>query len=885
VIGQRFAAYQVVAKLGEGGMGEVYRARDSRLHRDVALKILPDTFASDPDRLARFEREAQVLASLNHPHIAHIYGLEESGTTRGLVMELVEGETLADRIARSPVPLDEALAMARQIADALAAAHDQGIVHRDLKPANIKVREDGTVKVLDFGLAKALDPAGSAGGGGSMAPTITSPAMTRAGIILGTAAYMAPEQARGKPVDRRADIWAFGCVLYEMLTGRRAFDAEDMSLTLSMVLQREPDFAALPGGVPSNITQTLRVCLRKDPRERASDIRDVRLALEGAFSGETAAVAATGRRAGGVIAKALAAAALVLAAAMGYGWWRAARPVEPAAGLPHLEFALALPDGWTFAGSVPRFSLSPDGTRLVFNAVRSGRTQMWVRRLDSTELVPVPGTDSSNTPPFWSSDSRYFALFQDGKLKRFDAGNLSSQVLSDAGLTDTGGSWSPDGQIILFSGRTPTTGVQRIPASGGVPTPVFKSRSAGATQLWPRFLPDGQHFVYLSLGNEGRKDGIYVASLDGSDPEWLVETESHAEYAGGYLFYRSQGALVARPFDAARRAFTGDSVQVSSRVSVLGTNGRAAFSVTANGLLVYAASALSNADFQLTWMDRAGKAVGKAGDAGNYGQIVLSPDNRKLAFTVSSEANPTSGKVWVMDLTRSISSRATSSPSDSAAPVWSPDGRTLAYLSSSGQGSGIYTLLVSGLEQERLLYPLERVGFPQDWSGDGRFLLTAGAGGFDAIPTQKGGTPVPLQRSNYMEVQPRFSPDGRWIAYVSDESGRPQVYVRSFPGQEFKVQVSADGGYQPSWSPDGKELFYLALDSTLMAVPVRSGGPFELGDAAPLFLTQIVPWGAGPQRRDYAVSNDGARFLVNLPVTVAGRVPVTIVQNWRALLK
>ena len=571
--GTRLGVYEVNAPIGEGGMGQVYRATDTTLGRQVAIKILPDAFASDPERLARFEREARTLASLNHPHIAAIYGFEKSAGMHALVMELVEGEDLSQRIARGAIPFDEALPIARQIADALEAAHEQGIIHRDLKPANIKVRSDGTVKVLDFGLAKAMEPAAGSSPNLSMSPTITTPAMTQAGMILGTAAYMSPEQARGKTVDKRADIWAFGAVLYEMLTGRRAFEDEDVSMTLSKVLQREPDFDALPPSVPARASQALRVCLRKDPKQRAGDIRDVRLALEGAFETvgpQTTAMATTAASRGRLVGMtALAVAAVIVAIALAIPAVRHLRETPPP--LP-LETRV---DIVTPATAQPTdFALSPDGRQIVFSASGDGASHLWLRSLATTTAQPLAGTEGARGP-FWSPDGRSVGFMAGNALKRLDLGGGAPQTL--APVTSGGGAtWSANG-VIVFAPITRGT-LMRVSATGGVVAAATTFGPGQVGHLAPQFLPDGRRFLFTALGAPDAT-GIYLGTLDGSAPIRLTPTDSAGMYlpegpgragpfrGSGWMLWVRAGTLVAQRLDVAKAALTGEPVTVADGVA------------------------------------------------------------------------------------------------------------------------------------------------------------------------------------------------------------------------------------------------------------------------------------------------------------------------------
>ena len=624
LIGTQIGVYHVTARIGAGGMGEVYRATDTKLRRDVALKVLPDVFASDPERLARFQREAKTLASLNHPNIGGIYGVEHSGSARALVLELVEGPTLADRIAQGPIPLDEALPIARQIAEALEAAHEHGVIHRDLKPANIKVRPDGAVKVFDFGLAKALDA--SAPSDLLQAPTITSPAMTGVGVILGTAAYMSPEQARGKPVDKRADIWAFGCVLYEMLTGRRAFTGETVTEVVAKILERDPDFARLPTNISPRLVHLLRRCLERDPRRRLRDIGEVRVEMQDgqaavAPEATTLSIPVVNQRSRERLAWAVAAVAVVIAAVIAsVPYVRRAETEAPA-----IRFTVGPPDNGAFEPGSDFLTVSPDGSRLAFVATgSSGKSQLWIRALDSLAAQPLPGTDGA-TQPFWSADGRFLAFHADGSLKKIAVSGGPAQTLAGAFSGIAGGTWSHDGVVLFASGPAqgaPTT-IRRVSAAGGTATPVTTldaSRQENA-HFWPHFLPDGKHFLYFARSNTRTdNNAIYVRSLDSEERTLLLTANSNAVYSPpGYLLYHSWGTLMAQPFDAERIQLTGEPVPIAENVSNNPNTGRAQFWVSESGVLAYRGGGW-NSEYpgRLVWVDRSGTEQPLAAPARMY---------------------------------------------------------------------------------------------------------------------------------------------------------------------------------------------------------------------------------------------------------------------------
>ena len=865
--GTLLGPYEILAPLGKGGMGEVYKARDTRLNRDVAVKTSATQFSE------RFEREARAIAALNHPNICTLYDVGPNY----LVMEYVEGAPI-----KGPYPLPTALTYARQISSALEAAHEKAITHRDLKPGNIMLTPEGVIKVLDFGLAKFGTATSSStapnrdreGADEDLSPTLTMGG-TIAGTILGTAAYMSPEQARGIPVDKRADIWAFGVVLHEILTGERLFKGQDLTETIAAVVMRDPDLTV----IPHQVRRLLNKCLQKEPKNRLRDIGDVWALLDSdpVQPAPAIAPATPASKAPWAIA------AVALLAAAGLAALHFTQQPTP---LPVVRFEITPPEGVAFAGNAPRTAISPDGTQLAFNATQNGKVQMWVRRFDSTEARVLPGTEDSETP-FWSSDSKTVGFRSNGKLRRVDVASGTVQVLCDAPVNDVGGSWSPDGQTILFSGRNPDTTIQRVAASGGSPTQVLKLGAQETYQRYPRFLPDGQHFLYHSTGKTEQDSAIMVASLQGGEPKRLIVSDSFGEFAGGYLFYRSQEALVARPFDPAKLEFTGEPVQVAASVSSVG-NGRAAFSVSANGYLALN-EATGAGGRSLIWTDRTGKQLAQLGAPGGYANLRLSPDNRQLAFAQQSATQL--GDIWIYDLAREVPTRMTFDVASDSNPVWTPDGRTLLFWSDR-KPSGIYTKPASGLGDEQLLIPSTAVILPQDVSPDGKLLLISRVGGahdifavpLDSAGDNKGkGAEIPLLTSIFDEFNARFSPDGRWIAYASNEAGPAEIYVRSFPGNESKIKVSNGGGLQPRWRRDGKELYYIGPTGNIMAIPIKSLAPFEPGTAVTLFPGALGV--ALANTGSYAVTGDGSRFLRIAALSATNQTPMTILQNWPASLK
>jgi serine/threonine protein kinase len=863
-------------------MGEVYRARDTRLGRDVAVKVLPGMFASDPERLARFQREARTLAGLNHPNIAHLHGFEDEGSTPALVMELVEGEDLAERLRRGVVPLDEALAIARQIAQALEAAHERGIVHRDLKPANIKVREDGTVKVLDFGLAKAWEGSAKTSDGSSApgtlmnSPTITTPAMTIQGVVLGTAAYMAPEQAKGKAVDKRADIWAFGAVLYEMVTGRRAFAGDDVSDTLASVLRAEVDWS----GVPPSLVRLLKKCLEKDPKRRLHDIADAWDLIEG-----PATHATRPPRLGARLGWALAAFLFVTTSSLALIHFRETPPSGEV-----VRFQIQPPPKSTFDIYL---ALSPDGRQLAFTTRDGeGGVHLWVRDLDTLEARQLAGTQGAASP-FWSPDSRNLGFSVDRILKRIDVSGGPAQTVAESSATVGTGTWNDDGVIVY--GTRGVGPMYRVAAAGGAPTQLTViNTKVESLHAFPVFLPDGRHFLYYKNSTDRAAQGIYVGSIDVA-PEQQSSTRLVASTMGNtalvrrgaghdVLFYRD-GTVFAQPFDVTRRQTVGDAVPIAEGVGSAGSF--AFFTADRNGTLVYRTGSSAFATTgQLTWLDRQGATQATVGEPRPYsnvaGNLEIAPDSSKAAVAVVVTPVP---DLWVVEFARGIGTRLTYHSSPDVGPVWSPDSRRVSFRSSRDGSFDVYVKDVDATSDETPLFQAATNDATLDWSADGRFMLLsriAANTGVDLWVLPLGGRePVPLLETQFSESSARLSRDGRWVAYVSNESGREEIYLRPFvmssdgkPTLGAKWQVSNDGGNWPRWRADGKELFYrhptgamMAVDVVAAATTVRTNLPRRL---FPLPST-VALWD---------VTRDGQRFLVALPIGATGAEPVTVVLNW-----
>ena len=893
--GTRLGHYDVTALLGEGGMGQVWQATDTQLNRQVALKILPDAFAADPDRLARFQREAQILASLNHPNIAAIFGIEESKGTRALVLELVEGPTLADRIAKGPIPLDEALPIAKQIAEALEAAHEAGVIHRDLKPANIKVREDGTVKVLDFGLAKALDPASaSATADPSQSPTLTA-AATQMGVIMGTAAYMSPEQARGKPVDKRADIWAFGAVLFEMLSGKRPFEGRDVSEVLGAVLRLEPDWDLLPADTPPRIRTLVQRCLEKEPKQRVHDVADVRLAMAGGFETTVSASAEselstppqTWQRPGvglGIVAAAVLVTGLTVLSVT--------RPTPPAP-RPVARFILQTPP------DVPlrvfsEVAISPTGTHVVYSTgsepTRGG--ELYVRELGELEASPLRGSEGGFAP-FFSHDGQSvgFVSGEAGRLlKRISVhgGSPTTIVALETGFQ--GASWGAD-DTIVFGSRT---GLMRVPAVGGESEPLTTIDPAQAvtTHAFPDVLPNLKGVLFTEGRGSIEESRVAVVSLETGAVSYLLQAGSNAQYAStGHIVYSGDGGrLWAVGFDEDRLELTSaNPVPVMEGVygRAVGTRG-ALFALADNGSLVYTGDASETvAPSALVWVDRDGEEELLETPLLPYQWASVSPDGTRVAYAESTA----DADIWLHDLERGTETRLTTDPGRDYAPLWAPDSQSIVFTSERAGGAALFQKAVDGPgNAERLVTEnrgVTNMG-PTGWSADGRTLLFWEA---RARPPDIGLLAMDGDRSvqwlidtQTVEINGTVSPDGGWMAYEAYEiTGRPEVYVQRFPGLGGKQTISTDGGQHPLWSPDGQELFYRS-PTAMMRVPLLDvGQTFRAGSPEPLFETPNYPMQPG---RAHDLHPDGQRFLMikGAASTSEALAPapaqIVLVENW-----
>jgi Tol biopolymer transport system component len=861
-------------------MGEVYCARDRELDRLVALKVLPDLFNKDPERVSRFKREAKTLASLNHPHIAQIYGLVHGPADTGaLAMEFVEGEDLAERLRRGPVALDEALSISRQIAEALEAAHEIGVVHRDLKPANIKVRPDDVVKVLDFGLARMAQPLEPLSPGLESSPTMTSPVITERGVILGTAAYMSPEQAKGRVVDRRSDIWALGCVLYEMLAGHQAFARESPSETMTSVLRDTPDWQRLPAGTPNAIRRLLRRCLEKDPAKRLDSAAAVRMEIEDLMAGDgdepAGPVRARGRERLGWTLAAIFAVAAMLATGVAF-WLRQPTPTPQ-----EIRLDITTPD----AADAYSFALSPDGTKVIYLAGGDKSPQrLWLRSFDSTTPTPVAETEGA-VHPFWAPDGRSIGFFVNGKLKRVDLAGGGAVTLADAPAS-RGGSWNADGTI-LFAPMG-ASAIFRMSASGSdIATATTQLGAAG--HQFPVWHPDGKRFFYFLQSGDPNVRGVYLATIDQPIGQRIVAADGSAEFRPpAQLIYVRDGTLLAQSFDDATNTVAGTPTPLANPVPSL--NGRSAFAVSAAGPLAYRTGRMSRA--QLRWFKRNGEALEDFAEPDLATPIgpVLSPSGQRVAIRRSVQGNE---DIWILDRTRAAPIRLTSDPAPDTFPVWSPDETRMVFRSRRPALDSLFETPLKGDGGDKVLLLPEslsatlQAATPTDWSRDGRWLVfltndPESARDLWVLPMRQPDAKAQIVlATRFDETNAKFSPDGRWLAYQTNESGRYEIAVRAFPSGGRTWQVSSSGGVLARWSHDGNELYFVAPDGILMAAPVDGrGAEFRAGAPVPLFTPAFTESVAvSPFTPQYDVSRDG-RFLINLTLDRASATPITLVLNW-----
>ena len=854
--GFELGPYRIIGPLDAGGMGEVYRALDTRLHREVAVKVLPAAVSGDPDRVARLEREARLLAALNHSYIATIHGLEITGGRHAIVMELVDGPTLADRLSSGPLPLDIALELARQIAVALEAAHEKGIIHRDLKPANIKLTVAGTVKVLDFGLATA-DGAGS-----------------EEGVVAGTPGYMSPEQVSGQRIDARSDVWAFACVLYEMLTRHRTFDGTTIAGTPAAILETQPDWDRLPEAVPAGVRRLLRRCLRRDLKQRLHHMADVRIEIEDAIDdseGKTAALRAArnGRRARLLgLSTALLALALV---ALLIAWSLRRAPNAPELRVVEITTPRT-PDPASFA-------ISPDGRRLAFVAERDGQPTLWVRDLDSANSRALPGTEGARRP-FWSPDSRSIGFFMNSELKRIEARGGAPQTITYL-LAGTTGTWGADGTILFSSTASP--GLRRVNAAGG-PVQVETTPAAESTgHRHPQFLPGGRQFLFFAGGPDAVR-GVYLGALGSPEVTRLVASDTQGAYvAPGWLLFVRQGTLWAQHLDLGQRATSGEPAAVADSVAFEPIDGTGAFSTSDAGVLTYRPGRPTMT--RLSWFDRSGNPLGTLGSAEQVGltSLRLSPDGRRVAVERSRQDET---DVWVLDASRQTRFTHGSDGTLARLPLWSHDGTRIAFESVRAGTVALSAKPSSEDGPEEVLFASSDVKIPCDWSSDGRFLVYY-------VPNPNTGTdlwvlpgdtrvPFIFLRTEANELWGQFSPDGRWLAYQSNETGRYEIYVRPFPSRGGPTTISTAGGVYPRWSHDGKELYFIAPDAKMMAAPIRATATtLDAGLPAALFQTRRLGGGANVIGRSHEYDVDASgRFLINVDAA-SSATPITLLLNWK----
>ena len=898
--GTTLGPYHVLGPLGAGGMGEVYRAHDTRLGRDVAVKVLPEEVAGDAERRSRFEREARAVAALDHPHICGIYDVGAASGTHYLVMPLLEGQTLATRLEKGAVPLAQALTIATEIADALDKAHRHGIVHRDLKPGNVMLTKSGA-KLLDFGLAKLR----TLGGPITVSGTQTSATATGTaeGTILGTLHYMAPEQVEGKEADARSDIWALGAVIYEMVTGVRPFQGETAASVLGAILKDEaPPMASLAPMTPPSLRHAVGVCLAKDPERRWQSALDLARALDGV--GQAAGATDTGptrsatRRPLG--AALVAAAGVLVGIGLAAGRWSVGSSATPPSDL--VAFSVYPPAGMVFTGPpasvpVPQFAVSPDGRSLVFGATRpQEKRSLWIRRLGDAVSRPLNDTNDGDSP-FWSPDNRFVAFFSQGLLKRKEVASAApAETIAKATVDMRGGSWNEAGTIVFATAAN--AGLVKVADAGAAaPLDLGPQNESLQSARWPHFLPGGTHFLFQVRDADPALNGVWVGAIDGGPPARLVQNDFAAKVAAGHLLFLAGPVLMAQPFDVATRRLSGTPVFVAQPVGGSST-AHGAFSASDTGVLAYSAGLLPASE--LAWVDRTGRRLETIAQTADYVDFRLSPDGTALALSRTSQQTQ-APDIWVLDLVRGTESRVTSAPLTETSPLWSPGGDELIFRANNSAANielyrtrphaGAEIEVVWGRDQQLKAHGgnVSNV-LSSDWSRDGRYVVyhvTSEDTGFDlwALPLQGDRAPVAVGRGRYNEIQGQVSPNGQWIAFASDESGRYEVYVQPFPspGTGGRRTVSRSGGTQPRWSANGRELFYVRGDGTLIAARVMSLAALALGPETPLFMTDVS--GMNVYRMDYEPSADGQRFVMKVPVAGAPPPSITVVINWPALLR
>ena len=894
--GTRLGPYEIQAALGAGGMGEVYRARDTRLERIVAIKILPAHLSSNSELKARFEREARAVSSLNHPHICHLYDVGEQDGTAYLVMEYLEGESLADRLHKGPVPLKQALEFGVQIAEALAAAHRAGILHRDLKPGNVMLTAGGA-KLLDFGLAKSSPALTGTAASAISAMTTSTPTMTIAdlsspskgltqrGSIMGTFQYMAPEVLQGAEADARSDVFGLGCVLYEMVTRRKAFEGKSQLSVMTAILERDPEpVSAVQAMSPPAFDHLVKTCLEKNPEERFQTALDVKVQLKWIAACGAQMQPAAAAKSSRLPWLAAGAAALLALGAI------AALVGRPSSTSPTVvRSVIPPPAGTSFVTLAPSAGtpvISPDGTRLVFAARDDkGKNQLYIRALISLTATPLAGTDDASYP-FWSPDSREIGFFAEGKLKKMDANGGPPQALCE-GAIGRGGTWSKDGVIVFSPG--PSQSLLRVSAQGGTPSPATKLNvSLGEnSHRWPYFLPDGKHFLFWARNSHGiQEHTTYVGTVGSLDARPLMKSELMAMYVPGYLLFMRGQTLMAQPFNAARLEISGAPVPIAEHVLVNSTSNRPVFTASENGTLVYQTGS-EQGGWRLLWYSRDGKLIGPLGDVDRYFDPAISPDGTRVAAELLTGQG--TGDLWVFDLRRSTKTRLTFGPASQRYPVWTPDGKTIYFGSNGKGGAHVYVKAADGSGPEQAVIEDDPFDFPYSVSPDQKYLLYMRAAGdrttgtaMWVLPLSGERKPFPLVSSAFQTGAGAIAPGGKWMSYESNETGRFEIYVTAFPGGGAKWQVSTNGGAAAKWRGDGKELFFLDPADNLMAVDVNPASvPIQLGTPHALFRAPGVQNTLGP----YVVTGDGKEFLINSGEVKEENQPLTLVQNWSVGLK
>jgi len=876
--GSNIGRYEIRSQLGAGGMGEVYQARDPKINRDVAIKVLPAAFSSDADRLRRFEQEVQATGKLNHPNILAVYDVETHNGAPYVVYELLEGETLRERLRGAAVSTRKAVDFASQIANGLSAAHGKGIVHRDLKPDNIFITNDGHVKILDFGLAKLVE---SSSDTDNQTDVLTRKANTDPGAVMGTAGYMSPEQVRGRPVDHRTDIFSFGAVFYEMLSGKRAFRGDSAIETLNAILKEDPvDLSTTNPNIAPALERVVSHCLEKSPDRRFQSATDIAFALESLsdVTSHPSLVTRSELRTGArwsrerIIWMVVCAILLLALSALALSHFS-----RSTAAAPLVRLTLAGPENATYPAHV---SISPDGSRVVFVATNpAGKRVLWMRPLDSVDAKPLEGTDDA-VAPFWSPDGRFIGYFSNRKLLKIDASGGQPQTICDA-AEDRGGTWNRDG-IILFGGLE---GVYRVSAQGGTPTLATKAGEKEEAHRWPYFLPDGRHFLFLADAETKEDHHVRIGSLDSQETEILFNAISRLEFAAGYLLYVNQGTLVAHPFDTGTRKLSGEPKVLAANILDVGQNHEFDFSVSETGALTYQ---VGSPNSQLTWFDRTGKKLSTVGEVRPYVGAVLSRDGKTVATSLA-DADGRVADIWLVDLTRdNLITRLTFEPSVEADPAWSPDGKQLVFGSNRSGGGKIdlYLKAAGGASNDQLVFSSDSTKFPTSWSRDGKFILFE-----NWAPKSKGAiwtlslvdnkaSPL-FQTTAYDQFQAQISPNGRYVAYTSNESGKSDVFVQPFAATGEKWRISSEGAGLPLWRDDGKELYYLTFEGKLMAVDIGESPKFQPSVPRQLFQANVK----AANGLCYGAAPDGQRFLINTSIQNTGSTTMTIVLNWTAAVK